>query len=245
MFYGNFQPGDSSFLQSCLTKLRVIFGSTAYGDNNIIIGKTCSFLHDSKLITAINRHSTTEQEKSLVFRLNTLVWAVDNAMKIEGDLVECGVWKGFLFRVLAEYFDFEKTDKKMWLYDTYAGIPRKYDTEKHDHPVLHEENLFEKVVLRFRSYDNVNVVRGQLPAILEHKSPRAISLLHLDLNSSRAEIETLDAVFDRISPGGMIVFDDYGWSAYRAQHDAEKEWAAKRGYRILEMSTGQGLLVKR
>jgi hypothetical protein len=43
----------------------------------------------------------------------------------------------------------------------------------------------------------------------------------------------------------MIVFDDYGWSAYRAQHDAEKAWAAKRGYRILEMSTGQGLLVKR
>jgi hypothetical protein len=222
-----------------------MFGSVAYGDNNIVVGKTSSFLDDEKLKGAIDRQALNEQERSLVFRLNTLIWAVDNALHIKGDLVECGVWKGFLFSVIADYFDFTKVNKSMWLYDTYAGIPAKYDTERHDHPALREENLFEKVVLRFRKYDNVHVVKGQLPDILKERSPNAISLLHLDLNSSRAEIETLDAIFDKISPGGMIVFDDYGWSAYRAQHDAEKAWAAKRGYRILEMSTGQGLLVKR
>ncbi|SFU49540.1 Macrocin-O-methyltransferase (TylF) [Methylobacterium sp. 174MFSha1.1] len=245
MFYGDFKSEDFSFLQACLIRFKSIFGTVAYGDNNIIIGKTCSFLQDSKLKAAIERHATNDQERSLIFRLNTLLWAMENALKIEGDIVECGVWKGFLFRVLADYFDFAKIDKTMWLYDTFAGIPAKYDTEKHDNPVLHEENLFEKVVLKFRAYDNIRVIKGQLPDVLKQRAPQSISLLHLDLNSSRAEIETLDVLFDRVSLGGMIVFDDYGWSAYKPQHDAEKDWADKRGYRILEMSTGQGLLVKR
>ncbi|MFE1600578.1 TylF/MycF/NovP-related O-methyltransferase [Methylobacterium sp. ID0610] len=246
MFYGDFKNKDDlSFLNSCLERLKSIFGSVAYGDNNIIIGRNCSYLQDAKLLAAIKRHATNEQERSLIFRLNTLIWAFDHALRIDGDIVECGVWKGFLFSVLADYFDFGQVPKQMWLYDTYAGIPARYDTEKHDHPVLREENLYEKVVLRFRRYENVHVVRGMLPEILRERSPRRIALLHLDLNSSKAEIETLDALFDRLSPGGMIVFDDYGWSGYREQHDAEKRWAETRGYRILEMTTGQGVLLKR
>ncbi len=65
------------------------------------------------------------------------------------------------------------------------------------------------------------------------------------MNSARGEVETLEVLFDRVVPGGMIVFDDYGWLMYRDQLDAEKVWAKARGYRILEMSNGQGLLVKR
>ena len=43
----------------------------------------------------------------------------------------------------------------------------------------------------------------------------------------------------------MIVLDDYGWSLYRAQKQAEDAFFAERGYLVLELPTGQGLVVKR
>ena len=51
-------------------------------------------------------------------------------------------------------------------------------------------------------------------------------------------------VKDRMVPGAVLILDDYGWLAYRAQKLAEDPWFAKYGYRVLEMPTGQGLLIK-
>lgn len=50
----------------------------------------------------------------------------------------------------------------------------------------------------------------------------------------------LEARFDRVTPGGMIVSDDYGWQWYRAQKDAEDALMRERAYTVLERPTGQG-----
>ena len=43
----------------------------------------------------------------------------------------------------------------------------------------------------------------------------------------------------------MIVFDDYGWTGYRAQKVAADAFMQERGLAVLELPTGQGLVVKR
>jgi hypothetical protein len=43
----------------------------------------------------------------------------------------------------------------------------------------------------------------------------------------------------------MIVFDDYGWIGYRSQKIAEDGWMSERDHRILELPTGQGLVIKK
>lgn len=245
MFYGNFSPDDQALLQKMMAEFPRMFGRCFFGDNNILLGRNLSYFEEPKFNEALARQANNDQERSLGVRLNTLIWAFDNALHLEGDIVECGVWRGFSFGFLTDYFDFAAVDKTLWLYDTYQGIPPEYDSDGHDTPELHEDGLYERVVERFRAFSNVRPVRGLLPASLEGQSPDKIALLHLDLNSTRGEIETLEVLFDRVVPGGMIVFDDYGWSLYRPQHDAEKAWAAERGYRILEMPNGQGLLIKR
>ena len=58
-------------------------------------------------------------------------------------------------------------------------------------------------------------------------------------------IGVLERLFDLMVPGGVIVFDDYGWKLFEKQKIAEDEFMAARGYQILEMPTGQGLVVKR
>ena len=59
-----------------------------------------------------------------------------------------------------------------------------------------------------------------------------------------AEIGALELLFDRLVPGAVVVLDDYGWIAYREQKAAEDPFFLARGYRVMELPTGQGLLIK-
>jgi predicted O-methyltransferase YrrM len=92
----------------------------------------------------------------------------------------------------------------------------------------------------------VRLVKGLLPQSLEGNSPDKIAFLHIDLNSAEFEIAVLDALFDRVTPGGMVVLDDYEWSGqYRLQKMAEDAWFDARKYRVFPLPTGQGLVIKR
>jgi hypothetical protein len=88
------------------------------------------------------------------------------------------------------------------------------------------------------------VTQGRVPEILHEIAPEKIAFLHLDLNNASAELGALELLFDRVVPGGSIVFDDYGWHVYRAQKLAEDAFLNPRNYHVLELPTGQGLLIK-
>jgi predicted O-methyltransferase YrrM len=89
----------------------------------------------------------------------------------------------------------------------------------------------------------VRVIQGRVPEILSEYAPEKISFMHIDLNNAPAEIGALQLLFDRLAPGGVIIFDDYCWATTRAQHVAEKAWFERRGLHILPMPTGQGVFV--
>jgi O-methyltransferase len=65
------------------------------------------------------------------------------------------------------------------------------------------------------------------------------------LNEAPAEIAALDSLFDRVVPSGMVILDDYEWAGYREQKLAEDPWFEARGYRVMPLPTGQGLVFKR
>ena len=50
--------------------------------------------------------------------------------------------------------------------------------------------------------------------------------------------------WDKLSPGAPVILDDYGWTLHAAQKEAMDALAAERGVGILELPTGQGLLLK-
>jgi len=140
----------------------------------------------------------------------------------------------------------------------YLGGPQfpktfwAYDLFEHSKEMLHHagpehgKDLFEKVVQRFSGYPQVKIVKGEIPAVFAGQSPEKISYLHIDLNQAPAELAALAALFDRVVPAGIIILDDYEWGMiYRGQKLAEDPWFEERGYRVMPLPTGQGLVIKR
>ncbi len=246
MFYGNFRDSqDVEFLRDAIERFKTMFSGVYAGDNVILFDRSLGFLEDQRFMDAFGSNVRGDQDQSLILRLNTLVWAAQQVLPIEGDFVECGVYRGFSFAVIADYVNFGKVDKTLFLYDTFQGIPDEYNSENREAPEYAEPGIYEGVVERFKKYDNVRIVKGVVPDTFADSAPEKVALLHLDMNSSKAEVAALEVLFDRVTAGGVIVFDDYGWAAYRAQRVAADEFMSKRGYRILEIPTGQGLVIKR
>jgi O-methyltransferase len=181
------------------------------------------------------------------WNLNTVLWAAQQASGLEGDFVELGVFRGHTTMFVAEYLEFASLAKRWWLYDTFEGIPDDQvdpGWESVNRGAYGGTFSFEEVRDRFAAFPNITVTKGRVPEVFEEVCPERISFMHIDLNNSTAEVGALNALYERITPGGVIVFDDFGWQAAHAQQKAELEWFRSRGLAIFGLPTGQGLFVK-
>lgn len=172
--------------------------------------------------------------------------AVQQAKTIPGDFVELGVYRGHTTKFVANYVGFSAWDKHWWLYDTFEGVPadqndsgRALSAQSYGDPFS-----FEEVRDRFAPYGNITVTKGRVPEVFAAVCPETIAFIHIDLNNSTAEVGALDALYDRLSPGGVIVFDDFCWATSAAQYQAEMAWFDARGLTVFPLPTGQGLFVK-
>ena len=211
------------------------------GDNLFTYHRNLGFLEDEPFMRAFHAHTTTAIEKAVLWRMSTVLWGVRNGLRLEGDFVECACYKGTTVRVICDAVDFaNRKDRHYYLYDLFDHDP----SLPHHAMPEHSKQLYASVKKRFSDFDNVTVTQGKVPEVLAEVAPKKIAFMHLDMNNAEAEIGALEVLFERMVPGAVLILDDYGWLGYRAQKLAEDPWLAKYGYRVLELPTGQGLLVK-
>ena len=155
--------------------------------------------------------------------------------KIEGDLVECGVWKGGnvlgMMNYLEHYNDFER---KIWAYDTFTGMTAPEENDK-DFLNNKASEIFDQVmcyssldevkqVLSLSNFpkNKVNLIIGDVCQTLlnEEWLPKKIALLRLDTDwyaSTKIELEVL---WNRLEIGAPCIIDDYGhWLGCREAVD--------------------------
>ena len=184
------------------------------------------------------------------WRVHVAIWAAQNGLNLEGDFVECGVHTGILSLAICDYLDFSKVDKKFWLFDTWAGIPldglsaADIEYAKNKNNQIYTSDIFAEVQDTFKNYNNCKLVRGLLPGTIDEAKIDKIAYLSVDLNNTRAEKESIEVLWPRMSKGAMIVLDDYGWTACKDQRDMWNAFAESVGQMVVTLPTGQGLLIK-
>jgi O-methyltransferase len=230
-----------------------------WGDRLLTLDKTAAFrddpafrraIADASSSTGANQYASPD---GITWRFNTLIWAARQALTVPGDFVECGVFEGDMSWVVTEMVDLAAAKRRFHLFDTFAGFSAKYSSPSDisNQPGFFEftdseykrPEIYEHVLQRFATKPYVVIRKGVVPDSLAD-APEVIAYLHLDMNSPGPERAALEILYERLSPGGVIVFDDYGWMPFRKQKESADEFINARGHTIVELPTGQGLAVK-
>lgn len=243
MFFKPLPAKDFLRFNECLDSIEEIQGKehVYYADGLIAIRRNMAFLRDPEFRKAFDAAEPNHTDRAIAWRLHALCWAGEMALQRAGDFVECGVYEGFSSRVLVQYLDFAKLDRRFHLYDLFdnPGGPGQGV-----HMPFHDAWLAERVRQRFADFPNVLVRPGRVPEVLDADPPEQIAFLHIDLNDAAAETAALDRLYDRLAPGAPIIFDDYGFKDYGDQQPAIDAFLNPRGVKVLELPTGQGLAFK-
>lgn len=139
---------------------------------------------------------------------------------IPGDFIETGVWRGgatiFMRAHLAAYSDLER---RVWVADSFEGLPEPsakedtgYDVSKRLQPILAISE--ERVRALFARYDllddQVRFLPGWFRDTLSDAPIEQLALLRLDGDLYESTMDALEALYDKVVPGGFIIADDYG-----------------------------------
>jgi O-methyltransferase len=161
--------------------------------------------------------------------------AVNATLRSNGDLAECGVYKGGTAKILAELMP----KRRVYLFDTYSGMP---DTDPARD--LHKAGDFaDTSIAMVREYladhNNVTCVQGLIPDSLEVVRDCTFSFVHIDLDIYSAIMSACEFFYPRMLAGGILLFDDYGYPSCPGAHAAVDEFFADKPEVKIVMGTGQ------
>ena len=169
---------------------------------------------------------------------------------IPGDIVECGVWNGgSMLLVAMALIHFGDTSRKLYLYDTFAGMPRPDDIDRSSDgiPALATWENFAangkvmgyggtvdmvRDVLRYSTYPDEKMVfvEGLVEDTLPAWRPDQVSILRLDTDFYRSTLHELIYLYPVLSSGGILIIDDYG--AFQGSRAATDQYIAQNNLKV-------------
>jgi O-methyltransferase len=207
-----------------------------------------------RIITAVKPWTMTSPEK-----LYALILATRHVVrhKIPGDVVECGVWRGGSMHAVAKtLLELDATDRDLYLFDTFEGMPPptpedlRQDGQRaedmlasttKDNPVWAVAGLddvqdgMSKVGYPL---ERIHYVPGMVEDTTPGQAPDQISILRLDTDWYASTKHELEHLYSRLSPGGVLLLDDYGW--WQGSRKAVDEFLDLTGERLLLLRMAEG-----
>lgn len=232
-----------------------------YGDHLAVRKKYIPFQHDARFQQTWEQ-TCRESEPHWIggtpdirWRVHVCIWAAECCLRLPGDFAEFGVNTGLLSTMILRNTTFDESDKKFFLFDTYDGIPEEMASEtelKGVHKMNRNmysgnpanQNIIDFCRKQFGPHPGAVLVPGLLPGSIDDVEFDLLSYISIDLNITAAEIGTIEKIWDRITPGGIIVLDDYGLTGHEEQNAAWNAFAAKQDRTIMALPTGQGILMR-
>lgn len=210
-------------------------------DNLLTWNRNYGFLRDPFFVGLLKDPNTTDTERGKIWRTYILEYFAQWAAGRDGDFLEVGCYAGHTPAVLTERIDFGALNKTYHLYDLFEWN----EGDKHFRlERLADGTLYEEVAARFKDNPAVVLVRGRVPDSFAGTLPDRIAFAHIDMNNAEAEAGAIREIYPRLTEGAIVVFDDYGWWTLSDQKTSVDQVLNPHGARVLELPTGQGVLIK-
>lgn len=170
---------------------------------------------------------------------SSLIALLEQALKQPGDVIECGVFRGASLRRIAKTVRDIAPERTVFGLDSFEGFPEGGITDADTKLFRSETRLMGKFkdaddvperLTRFaQTFDiNIDLRKGYFEHTLPGVVGNSFCFLHLDSDTYASHKEVLEALYDRIVPGGIIVFDDYDAESWPGAKRAVDEFFAGR-----------------
>jgi O-methyltransferase len=175
---------------------------------------------------------------------------VEQSAKLKhGHLIEIGVWRGGSGALIARQAKNCGIPDRVFLCDTFAGVvkagPRDSLYQGGEHADATRQDV-EGLVFNQLSLDNVEILEGVFPdqtgGGLEGLPFR---FCHIDVDVYQSAKDIVDWIWDKIVPGGIVVYDDYGfWECQGITRYVEEQMGCPDRI-IVHNLNGQAVVLKR
>jgi predicted O-methyltransferase YrrM len=168
-------------------------------------------------------------------RRDSMCGLLESTLALDGDVIECGVYRGASIVRLARVLKEQAPDKTLFGLDSFQGFPED-KVETCDVGPLRTlagvKGKFkfcgdtpDRLQRIFQAYDvRAELVPGYFADTLPRFAGHQFCFIHLDVDLYASYKECLAALYDRLTPGGVIVFDEWNYDAWPGSTLAIKEF---------------------
>ena len=157
--------------------------------------------------------------------------------------MEAGVFQGGTARLLKLALG-EMREKRLYLFDSFEGMKRVSDREDRHSEGDFSDTSVEAVRKVVGGGEFVHICKGWIPETFAGLDDRRFCFAHIDLDLYQGVRDSLNFLYPRLSRGGVIVLDDYGFASCPGARKAVDEFFADKPERPLALSTSQAIIHK-
>ena len=193
-----------------------------------------------RLYRSIEQHTLVSRDRCYVLWRTLL-----QAASLDGDAVECGVFRGgtalLEAQTLAESWD---GGRHLHLFDSFEGMPETVEGVDRFAAGDLRTTSAERVRSLLLPYSGVEFHVGYIPDTFAGLELERIAWAHIDVDIYQSVVDSIDFIYPRLLPGGFMIFDDYGFPSCPGARRAVDQAFAGRAEVPLCLPTGQCLVVK-
>jgi O-methyltransferase len=166
------------------------------------------------------------------------------ALSLQGDVWECGVYKGGTAAMIAAFLKERRSSKRLYLFDTFEGMPETNAAKDWHKKGDFADTSLDEVIRFIGDQERCVIRKGLIPETFTGLESAGIALAHIDVDIYQAILDCLQFIWPRLSSGGFIVFDDYGFPSCPGARAAVDEFFQQGPCVPLCLPTGQAIIFK-
>lgn len=207
------------------------------------------FLDDPAFLAAYDRVADrfTGEPVDVRWRAWLLTRLARESVALGGNLAEFGTYRGACAGLVLAVVPLA-ADQELYLFDTFEGIPAVSLTDNEQRLGFEGrlgDTSVDEVDVFLSRWNHYRLVPGDVMDTVRSTEVGPLCFAHVDLNAAKATVVATEYAYERLLPGGVLLFDDYGWRGYEDQRLLLEAFFDSRDEDLIALPTGQAFLIKR
>lgn len=176
------------------------------------------------------------------------LWSLSELLRLtrytEGDTAECGVYRGTSSTLICRENQESNLNKTHHVFDSFEGLSAAGDKDGSHWVAGDLACSLDEVKKALSEFTEVKYYKGWIPDRFEDVKTRMFSFVHIDVDLYQPTRDSFEFFYDRMSVGGVIVCDDYGFTTCPGATKAIDEILESKCEKMLTLSSGGGFIIK-